>query len=290
VVLSGKVYAASSGTAPDHYGAGATIGARVFIVSGVNAGRETYSPSPGYKLTDLEPGVMTLHVSSSGYIDQLLTVDVRTDTTLDVGLEPGPWPGFVISGKITTEWGELINDPGVEATRDGRTYGGGSRPPVGSGVSYRIPTLPAGEYILRVIKWGYVDPQPKVTLTRDTTLDIVLRRVKVLLFGTVREAAPCTGAIEGVEVEVVNGPDTGVGVVSTATGYRTSRTINWGQFRVRASKVGYVPAEMPIEVLPPGWSCETLPRPPESPSCPPGQISAGSDVRQDFILQRTGSC
>jgi len=278
VVLSGKVYAASNGTAPDHYGAGAFISARVFVVSGVNAGRETYSPYPGYKLTDLEAGVMTLHVSSSGYIDKLLTVDVRTDTTIDIGLDPGPWPGFVISGNITTEWGELINDPGVEAVRDGRIYGGGSRPPAGSGVSYRIPTLPAGEYVLYVRKGGYEDPRPKVTVDRDMTLDIALKRVKVLLFGSVREAAPCSGAIEGVEVEVVTGPDIGVGVVSTATGYRTSRTLNWGQFRVRASKIGYVPVEVAMDVPYPGSRCF---------SCP---FDAPVEVEQNFVLRRTSGC
>jgi PEGA domain len=277
VVLSGKVYAASSGGV-DHYGAGAFISARVFVVSGVNAGRETYSPFPGYKFSDLEPGVMTLHVSSSGYQDQLLIVDVRTDTTLDIGLEPGPWPGFVLSGNITTQWGELINDPGVEAIRDGRVYGGGARPPVGSGVSYRIPTLPAGEYTLRVVKGGYEDPRPTVTVTRDTTLDIVLARVKVLLFGTVREAAPCTGAIEEAEVEIVSGPDIGVGVRSTATGYRTDRRINWGKFRLRATKVGYVPVEVSMDVPYPGSRCF---------SCP---FDAPVEVQQDFVLQRTGGC
>jgi hypothetical protein len=70
----------------------------------------------------------------------------------------------------------------------------------------------------------------------------------------------------------------------------TENGINWGKFTLRASKTGYVPTELSIEVLPPGWSCDTLPRPPESPSCPPGQMSASSDVRQDFVLQRTGSC
>ena len=277
MALSGRVYAASAG-GPDHYPVGDPISARVFVVSGVNAGRETYSPYPGYRMADLEQGVMTLHVSSSGYTDRLLTVDVRTDTTLDIGLEPAPWPGFVVSGRITTEWGELIDDPGVEAWRDGRVYGGGSRPPVGSGVSYRIPTLPSGEYSLHVIKGGYEDPRPTVTLTRDTTLDIVLKRVKVLLFGTVREAAPCSGAIEGVEVEVVNGPDVGVGVVSTATGYRTSRTINWGRFTLRASKIGYVTVDMAMDVPYPGSRCF---------SCP---FVAPVEVEQNLVLRRTGGC
>jgi hypothetical protein len=86
VTLSGRVYAAAD--APDHYPAGNSLSARVYIAEGVNAGREVSSAGGGYRLTDLEPGTMTLHFSTSGYVDQLRTVDVRTDTTLDVGLDP----------------------------------------------------------------------------------------------------------------------------------------------------------------------------------------------------------
>jgi hypothetical protein len=285
VTLSGRVYAAADGGA-GHYPAGSTLSARVFIAEGVNAGREVSSAGGGYRLTDLEQGTMTLHFSTSGYKDELRTVDVRADTTLDVGLEPGPWPGFVISGNITTEWGELIGDVGVEAVRDGRVYGGGARPPVGSGVSYWISTLPAGEYILRVRKGGYQDPQPMVTLDRDTRLDIVLTRVKVLLFGSVHEAPPCVGAIQDARVEMVRGPDTGFAVTTTASGYRTQRVLNWGKFTVRASKAGYVPVEVTRDVPFPGAACEI--GNPEYPRC--SYIVAPSEIEQNFVLQRTGSC
>jgi hypothetical protein len=113
------------------------------------------------------------------------------------------------------------------------------------------------------------------------------------MFGAVREAAPCAGAIQDARVEIVSGPDAGASALSTATGYQLkngARVINWGKFTIRASKTGYAPTELSIELLPPGWSCGTLPKPPESPSCPPGQISASIDVRQDFVLQRTSSC
>ena len=284
MTLSGRVYAAAD--APDHYPAGNSLSARVLIAEGVNAGREVSSAGGVYRLTDLEPGTMTLHFSTSGYKDQLRTVDLRTDTTLDVGLEPGPWPGFVISGNITTEWGELIHDPGVEAVRDGRVYGGGSRPPAGTGVSYWIPTLPAGDYVLRVIKGGYENPQPSVTLTGDTRLDIVLKRVKILLFGTVREAAPCSGAIQDARVEIVSGPDAGFAVTTTASGYRTQKIINWGKFSVRASKAGYVPVAVTMDLPFPGASCEV--GNPEYPGC--SYIHAPSEIERNFVLQRTNSC
>ncbi|HEY1307957.1 MAG TPA: hypothetical protein VGF24_30600 [Vicinamibacterales bacterium] len=280
------MFAATAAVA--HYPVNTGLSARVLVVDGVNAGRETsgYLSYVGYTLTDLEPGTMTLRFTTSGYQEAVRTVDVQKDTTLDVGLEPGPWPGFAISGIITTEWGERIDTPGVEAVRDGRVYGGGSYPGP-PGVSYWIPTLPAGDYVLRVVKGGYLGPQPQptVTLTRDTTLDIVLKRTKVLLFGTVREAAPCTGAIEGVEVKVVSGPDTGIGTLSAATGYRTSKTINWGQFRVRASKTGYVPVEVALDVPYPGSSCDLYPTP---PGC--NYEFAPENIEQNFVLPRTNSC
>jgi hypothetical protein len=80
-------------------------------------------------------------------------------------------------------------------------------------------------------------------------------------------------------VEVVSGPDAGAGVVSTANGYRTDRRINWGKFRVRATKIGYVPVEVALDVPYPGSSCA---------SCP--YIYAPSEIEQNFVLQRTSSC
>jgi hypothetical protein len=267
------VYAAASG-GPDHYPSGSALSARVLIVEGVNAGRETSSAHGGYKLADLEPGTMTLHFSTSGYKDQRRTLEVRADTTLDVGLEPGLWPGFVLFGLITTQWGEPIYDVGVEAVHDGRVLGGGTTAANGL---YRIPTLPATNYSVRAIKWGYVTPQRALTLMRDTTLDFVLDRVRVSIFGAVNEAAPCAGAIREARVEIVSGPDAGIGASSTATGYQLTN-INWGKFRLRAVKTGYVPAEVSLDVSSPGSreGSQELPAP--------------INVRQDFLLQRTGSC
>src|SRR6185436_12431773 len=113
VTLNGRVFAASSG-GPDHYPVGMSISARVLIVEGVNAGRET-SAYMGYKFADLEAGTMTLLVSTSGYQDVRRTVTILNDTTLDVGLEPGDWPGFVLSGMIRERWGDPIGDVGIEA-------------------------------------------------------------------------------------------------------------------------------------------------------------------------------
>ena len=112
-------------------------------------------------------------------------------------------------------------------------------------------------------KWGYLTPERRVTMTGDTTLDFVLDRVRVSLFGIVSEAPPCSGAIQGAEVEIVSGPDTGVGVATTATGYKTDRRINWGTFTLRATKAGYVPSEVSMDVVPPGSQCQIT-----MPNCP----------------------
>jgi hypothetical protein len=231
----------------------------------------------GYKFADLEAGTMTVLFSTSGYQELRQTVTVLNDTTLDVGLEPGPWPGFVLSGVITEQWSEPIGDVGIEARKDGRVFGGDARN-AGQAGGYRIPTLPAGDYLLIARKGGYFDPQNRVTVTGDTTFDFVMDRSRVSLFGTVREAAPCAGAIQDARVEIVSGPDTGFGVTTTGSGYQTPRTIRWGKFRVRAAKVGYLPVEVSMDVPYPGSRCF---------SCP---FDAPSDVPQDFVLQRTGGC
>jgi len=77
---------------------GSALRARVLIVEGVNAGRETSSAYGGYTLADLERGTMTLLFSTSGYEDVRRTVEVRADATLDVGLEPGPGRGSCCRG------------------------------------------------------------------------------------------------------------------------------------------------------------------------------------------------
>ena len=270
VVVSGTVYAAENGLPIPNV--------RVQVVEGANAERSTVSTDGHYQLTDLVPGPLTLQFTTSEYRDLLRTEVVRANTRLDVQLER---KGLTLSGVITTQWGEPIGDAGVEALRDGRVAGGGTSY-LGGG-TYRIPTLPPADYVVRVRKWGYVEPQRAVTMTGDTTLDFALDRVRVSLFGTVREAAPCFGAIQGAEVEIVSGPDTGVGVATTVSGYQTERIINWGKFRLRATKAGYVPAEVSMDVLPPGSQCSI-----QMPNCP--YHSAPSEIQQDFVLQRTGSC
>ena len=279
VTLSGTLTAAATGQ-PIRNGS-------IRIVDGANAGRQSFSNDVGhYELADVEPGTLTLLFDGSEFEELRRIEEVRTNRAIDVQLEK---KGFVLSGSVATQWGEPIGDAGVEATQDGRVRGGG-----GNGMgAYRIPTLSPGDYLVRVIKFGYLTLQKPATMTGDTTLDFVLDRVRVSMVGSVREAAPCAGSVQDVRVEIISGPDAGISGLSTTTGYQLkegARVINWGRFAIRASKTGYVPAELSTEVLPPGWSCGTLPRHPESPSCPPGQIEASTDVRQDFALQRTGSC
>jgi hypothetical protein len=71
--------------------------------------------------------------------------------------------------------------------------------------------LAAGDYTVRAIKWGYVTPQRPVTLTGDAVLGFALDRVRVSLFGSVSEAAPCSGALTDARLEIVSGPDAGSG-------------------------------------------------------------------------------
>ena len=168
----------------------------VQIVDGVNAGRSVLSDNGAYQLADLEPGSFTLLFTTSEYRDLQRTEVVQANTTLNVQLER---KGLTLSGRITTQWGEPINDAGVEARSDGGARGGGTSNE-GDGV-YRIPTLPLGSYNVRVFKWGYDTPERTLTITGDTRLDFALNRVRVLLFGTVSEAPPCSGRVAGAEVD-----------------------------------------------------------------------------------------
>lgn len=251
----------------------------VQIVDGANTGRSAVSEDGHYQLADLEPGSFTLRFTTSEYRDLLRTEVVQANTTLNVQLER---KGLTLSGRITTQWGEPIHDAGVEARGDSGARGGGTSNE-GDGV-YRIPTLPPGSYNVRVFKWGYDTPQRTLTIAGDTRLDFVLDRVRVLLFGSVSEAPPCSGPVAGAEVEVVTGPDVGVGVATTGAGsYKTDRRINWGKFTVRATKEGYVPAEAVMDIVPPGSSCEIT-----MPNCP--YVTAPSEIEQNFVLKRISSC
>jgi len=264
VVLSGTMSAAANGVAIRN--------GLVQIVDGADAGRQTFSNDIGrYELADMTPGTVTLLFSSSEFVDQRRTEMVRANATLNVQLEK---KGFVLSGATTTQWGEFIGDVGVEASQDGRVRGGGGNGMTGG---YRIPTLSPGDYIVRATKWGYVTVQKPVTITGDTTLDFVLDRVRVSISGTVSEAAPCSGPIQDARVEIVSGPDVGLGASSTATGYQI-RNANWGKFWLRASKPGYRLAEVSMDVSSPGSK--------EGPQ----ELPASSNVQMHFVLQRTVGC
>ena len=244
----------------------------VQVVEGVNRGRQTLTDSAGrYELANLEPGAFTLHFSASEYGDLERREVVQADTTLDIQLEK---KGFVLSGRISTHWGESIGDVGVEAIHDGRQLGGGAS---GTNGVYRIPTLPATDYTVRAIKWGYLIPQRPVTITGDTTLDLVLDRVRVSIFGAVLETPPCTGLIQEVRVQIVSGPDVGIGTTSTGSEYQL-QNINWGTFWIRASKSGYRTRDVFMNVSSPGSK--------EGPQ----ELPAPSNVRQDFLLERIIAC
>jgi len=96
-------------------------------------------------------------------------------------------------------------------------------------------------------------------------------------------AAIQDAAIPDARIEIVNGPDAGFGVATTATGYQTTRSINWGKFTLRATKIGYMPAEVSMDVVPPGSQCQI-----QMPNCP--YSSAPSEIEQNFVLQRSGGC
>jgi hypothetical protein len=115
--------------------------------------------------------------------------------------------------------------------------------------NFRLAGLSAQEYVIRTFKDGYNVRNRDVLMVADARVDIAMARNRVAVIGSVTEVA-CTTTIDGVRVEVIDGPDAGKSGISGSSRYEIS-DVSWGSFRVRASRVGYSPAEMSLNVPPP---------------------------------------
>jgi len=90
-----------------------------------------------------------------------------------------------------------------------------------------------------------------VLVSGDTTRDVVMDRNRVTVQGFVRRADPCSAFIDGVRVEILDGPDAGrFDFAGIAVRYRIENVV-WGTFRMRASKPGFRTLETSVTVPPP---------------------------------------
>ncbi|HKE84516.1 MAG TPA: carboxypeptidase-like regulatory domain-containing protein [Vicinamibacterales bacterium] len=166
--------------------------------------------------------------------------------------EPRPTPGqpgFTLSGQVrATPLNEAVSGAQIDAMHDGAVVATTSSSPDGT---YRMTGLSAQDYVLRVIKTGYTVNSIDVLVSGDTTRDIVMDRNRVTVQGFVNRALPCNAFIDGVRVEILDGPDAGKFDFSgIAVRYRIQNVV-WGTFRMRASKPGFRTLETSVTVPPP---------------------------------------
>ena len=99
-------------------------------------------------------------------------------------------------------------------------------------------------------KFGYHATDQEVVISGDASLNLVMDRNRVTIQGSVEEAQPCFGTIEGARVEVFSGPDTGSFDLNDGAGYQIPG-VAWGTFTLRASKPTYTTVDFSLTVPPP---------------------------------------
>jgi carboxypeptidase family protein len=185
----------------------------------------------------------------------LFACDGAPGSPTSATVEPSPAPsppaiaGHALFGRITaTPQNEPVAGALVEALHGGQVVQSATTDAAGE---YSVVGLPAQDYVIRTIRTGYNAGNKDVTLLADTRLDVVMDRNRVTIEGFVSRADPCFGTLEGVRVEILDGPDAGKFDVSGfAVRYRI-QGVAWGTFRMRASKPGYTVVEMSVTVPPP---------------------------------------
>ena len=163
--------------------------------------------------------------------------------------KPGPAPAtYVLSGQLrATPLNEIVPDAQIEAVHGSDVVAATSR----ADGTYRMTGLIAQDYVLRVVKKGYNVQGINLLISGDTSRDIVMDRNRVTVQGFVSRAEPCFGTIDGVRVEILDGPDAGKSDVSGLTVRYRIQSVAWGTFRMRASKQGFSLLETSVTVPPP---------------------------------------
>jgi hypothetical protein len=106
---------------------------------------------------------------------------------------------------------------------------------------YCLGDLMPDSFTLRAWKTGYDDVDQPVTLNADTTVRFTIKKSPVPLFtlcGTVRESAS-TAPVQGVVVEIRNGPNVGKTTATDNTGKYCLPNLQADTFLVHASKTLY---------------------------------------------------
>lgn len=179
---------------------------------------------------------------------------------------PPPAPGalFTLAGRVTAApLNEPVGGVLVEAMHGGRVIQSATTSATGE---YQVNGLPPDEYVIRMTRSGYNTRNRDVVISADTRRDYVMERNRVAIFGVATQTA-CTAPIEGVRVEILDGPDAGKSAVTDRAGFQYRiDDVAWGTVRLRASKAGFGSVDTTLTISPP-------------------VAVGGAMTRQDFALQ-----
>lgn len=165
------------------------------------------------------------------------------------GIPQPPPKTFAVSGTVRDNDGVPLADAAVFVGCGGCKTGPGFSVATNAAGAY-TGRLPAGTFDMFVRKPGYtaVSIYGGVAVTGDTTRDVTLRPGVVITGRTFEQGV---GDLTGVRVEVLTGPDAGKADTTSPQGVPNvySLAVLPGEFRLRATKDGYVPIERQISAF-----------------------------------------
>ena len=239
---------------------GAVAGATVKIVDGPTRAQTTTSGVGRYEFGGLIPaGNYAVQVSAPGFATQnigQIRVNLRQLTVLDITLVPNAPTRGSLTGVIRDTEGRLLPFTTVSITAG---PGLGSRVQAGADGRYTFTGLePSPDYAVLAEQTGYAAEGRSainVVAGRTTVVDLELRNrsnVAGSISGVVRERGSGL-LLEGVVVEVILGPSTGLAVTTDGPGtYLLDDVIPSDSYTLRFTRAGYQPASMSMVRVQPG--------------------------------------
>ena len=165
------------------------------------------------------------------------------------GIPQPPPKTFAVSGTVRDNDGVPLADAAVFVGCGGCKTGPGFSVATNAAGAY-AGRLPAGTFDMFVRKPGYtaVSIYGGVAVTGDTTRDVTLTPGVVITGRTFEQGV---GDLTGVRVEVLTGPDAGKADTTSPQGVPNvySLAVLPGEFRLRATKDGYVPIDRQISAF-----------------------------------------
>lgn len=211
---------------------GNPLSAEVSVENGSAWFNTTSGADGGYSVSGLREGDYNITVRKTGYLlYENRSIHIGSGETV---WENGTLTGATIAGNVTDNAGRIIPEATIKLTESGTEVASSSG---GQNGSFRISSIPAGDYVLTVSKTGYTQNSTTVHITAGQTTYI-----NPVLIG---------GTVSGIVVD-----DAGIGVADATieligTDYtgKSNRSGNYsiegiveGDYYLRASHEGYMPS------------------------------------------------